>query len=131
MLTRARSALRAVTRGRRAPQSLVEFASRLELDAAGMRDQSQTLSPARLAVAVEDLSQACDHLAAAADAWSCWLGCDARTLFAVGSAEGAVGALEHLRALRADLGQTRDAARALSVSLTELARHDRRSGATS
>jgi len=128
MFARARSALRAARR-RRTPQTLIEFASRLELDAAGIHDQSQELSPARLAVTVADLSQACEHLTAAANVWSCWLGCDARSLFAVGSGEVVVGAREHLRALTAGLGQSRDDARALSVSLTELSRHDRRPGA--
>lgn len=132
MLTRTRSALRAASLRRRAPQTLVEFAGRLEFDAAGVREHSQTLSPARLAVVVGDVSLASGHLVDATNSWSRWLGCDANTLFAVDEADVlALDARKHLRNLRAALTQARDDAGALSASLTELSRHDGRSGATS
>jgi hypothetical protein len=132
MFTRARNAIAAVTCRQRPPRTLIEFASRIEADAAGLRDQSQPLSPARLSAAVSDLSQACDHLVDATEVWGGWLGCEANEVFAVGSAQVAVvDARQHVRALRADLCSSRDDAGALSVSLAELARHNGRAGATS
>ena len=134
MLTRARNAISSVAaaRRRRAPRTLIEFASRIECDAAGLRNLSQTLSPARLAAAVSDLALACDHLAEATEAWDRWLGCEAQMLLVVGAAEAAaVDAREHLQALLCDLRRCGDDARSLSVSLTVLARHNGRAEATS
>ncbi len=106
-------------RRRRSPRTLIEFASRLELDAAGLRDQSHGLSPARLSVAVGDVSLACDHLVDATEAWGKWLGCEVAT-----SAAATAN-----RELARDLRGSRDYARAMSVSLAELSRHNGRSGA--
>jgi hypothetical protein len=134
MLARARNAIASVAakRRRRSPRTLIEFASRMEFDAAGLRDQSQTLSPARLAVAVSDVSLVCDHLVEATGTWGCWLGCEAQTLFVVGAAEvAAVDAREHLRALRCDLHRSSQDARDLSASLAVLARHNGHAGAAS
>jgi hypothetical protein len=134
MLTPVRNAISAVAakRRRQSPRTLIEFASRMEFDAVGVRDQSQTLSPARLAAAVNDVSLVCDHLADTTEVWGCWLGCEAQTLIAVGAAEvAAVDSREHLRALRCDLRQSSQDARALSVSLAVLARHNGRAEATS
>jgi len=134
MLTRARSVIAsaAAARRRRSPRTLIEFASRMELDAAGLREQSQTLSPARLAAAVDDVALTCEHLVAATEAWGGWLGCEAQTPFAVGAADvAAVDSREHLRALRCDLRRSGQDARALSVSLAVMARHNAHARATS
>jgi hypothetical protein len=133
MLTRARNAISSVAaaRRRRSPRTLIEFASRIEFDAAGLRDQSQTLSPARLAAAVSDVALTCDHLVEAIEAWDRWLGGEAQPLLVVGAAQAVVDAREHLQALLSDLHRSGEDARSLSVSLTALARHNGRAGATS
>lgn len=120
----ARKALRALAR-RRQPRTLIEFACRLELDAAGVRDTSRDLSPARLAAVAGDVSMACLHLSEAVEAWAAWLGSRAVGEPMVGAVEVAIaGARVELRSLLSHLRQANADARAIEAVLITLARHD-------
>ena len=125
MLKRVHSAIKDATRRRRAPRTLIEFASRLEFDAAGLRSSSQDLSPARLAAVVGDVSLACEHLAAAAEAWGFWLASQSLAVAPV-DAGAIVDAHDTLRSLSADLHRARSSASAVGASLVRISRLDRR-----
>lgn len=123
----ARTAIRdAFRRWRRGPRTLIDCASRVELDARELRDATP-ISPARLIVTLADTAQACGHLADASDGWARWLGRHATSTqpdapgelsSAVSSARSALGALaEQLRHAQTEAGEAGNA-------LDTVARHN-------